>query len=112
MKQTGNSDPQGIALEPDVELWAEQMSVLARSRLSGKITALVHQYEHASSTYLAVDMIGANAGDLSITFLIGQAVSRCSFQDLEMTCLDVIDMAQARHMADRLLDALAINTNP
>lgn len=109
MKQTGDPDPERIELQPGVDLWAAQMSALARSKMSGKITALVDVYEHASSTYLAVDMIGSESGDMSVTLLAGQQATNYSFNDLETTCFDVVDLTHAWLMAGQLLDALDVS---
>lgn len=111
MKQTGSPDPERIELQPGVKLWAARMSALARSKMSGKITALVDVYEHASSTYLAVDMIGSESGDMSVTLLAGQQTTNYHLDDLETTCFDVVDLAQARLMADQLLRSLHIIPN-
>jgi hypothetical protein len=110
MNLTGNPNPKRMELQPGVELWAEQMSVLARSKMLGKITALIDVYQHASSTYLAIDMIGAEAGDMSVTLLTGQPATDYSLNDLEITCFNVVDLAHARQMADQLLQALALLT--
>lgn len=112
MNQTGNPDPYGIELQPGVELWAARLSVLARSKMSGKITALVGVYEHASSTYLAVDLIGTECGDMSVTVITGQSCTDYSLNDLETTCFDSVDLAHARLMANELLTALGINAPP
>ncbi len=108
MNQTGNPDPERIEWQPDVVLWAIEMAALARSRMSGKITALVDVYQHASSTYLAVDMIGSESGDMSVTLLAGQQTTNFNFNDLETTCFDVVDLAQARQMATQLLHELGL----
>jgi hypothetical protein len=105
MKQTGE-------LQPDVELWAARLSALARSKMSGKITALVGIYEHASSTYLALDMIGSECGDMSVTILTGQPSTDYSLHDLEATCFDTVDLSHARCMANELLNALGISARP
>lgn len=112
MKQTGEPDPYRIELQPDVELWAAQMSVLARSKMSGKITALVGVYEHAMTTYLALDMIGSEYGDMSVTILTGQPSTDYSLHDLETTCFDTVNLAHARRMANELLNALGISARP
>jgi hypothetical protein len=111
MKLIGNPDPEGIELQPGVELWATQMSALVRSRMSGKITVLVDEYQHASRIYLAVDMVGTEDGDFSITFLTGQKVTDYCFGDLETTCFDVVDLAHARLMIEQLLCVLGISPN-
>lgn len=111
MNQAGKPDPERIELQPGVELWAAQMSALARSKMSGKITALVDVYEHASSTYLAVDMIGSESGDMNVTLLAGQQTINYHLDDLETTCFEVVDLVQARLMADQLLHALNIFPN-
>lgn len=109
MNLTGNPDPERIELQPGVELWAAQMAALARSKMTGKITALVDVYEHAASTYLAVDMIGSETGDMSVTLLAGCRATDYNFNDLKATCFDVVDLAQARWMVDQLLDALGVD---
>lgn len=108
MTLTGTPDPERIELQPGVELWAAQLSALARSKMSGKITALVDVYRHASNTYLAVDMIGSESGDMSVTLLTGQQLTNYHPNDFEATCFDVADLTQARQMADHLLCALGI----
>lgn len=111
MKQTGDPDPHRIEeLQPGVELWATCLSVLARRKMSGEITALVDVYEHASSTYLAVDMIGTECGDMSVIILTGQPCTDYSLSDLETTCFETVDLLHARLMADELLTALGIST--
>lgn len=112
MKQTGDPDPHRIELKPGLELWAAGLSALAHSRMSGKITALVDVYEHASSTYLAVDVIGSEYGDISVTILTGQACTNYRLDDLQATCFDTVNLAHARHMANELLNALGINGRP
>jgi hypothetical protein len=109
MKQTGDPDPYRIELQPDVELWAAQLSTLARSKMSGKITALIGIYEHASITYLALDMIGSEYGDMSVTILTGQPCTNYSLHDLGTTCFDTVNLAHARRMANELLNALGIS---
>jgi hypothetical protein len=109
MNLTGNPDPERIELQPGVELWAVQMSALARSKMSGRITALVDVYQHASNIYLAVDMIGSETGDMSVILLTGQLATNYSFNDLETTCFEVVDMAQARQMVGQLLHTLGIS---
>jgi hypothetical protein len=76
--------------------------------MSGKITVLVDVYEHASSMYLAVDMIGTEGGDMTITVLTGQPATDYRLNDLEATCFDTVDLAHARFMANELLRALGI----
>lgn len=111
MKRQGNLDPSRIEeLQPGVELWAISLSVLARRKMSGKITALVDVYEHASSTYLAVDLIGTECGDMSVMILIGQSRTDYSLNDLETTCFGTVDLVHAKHMAAELLTALGIST--
>lgn len=110
MKQKGDPDPHRIEeLQPGVELWATSLSVLARSKMSGEITALVDVYEHASSTYLAVDMIGTECGDMSVFILTGQPHTDYRLKDLETTCFDTVDLVHARHMAAELLTALGVS---
>jgi hypothetical protein len=108
MKPTGDPDPHRIELTPGVELWAAGLSALARSKMSGKITALVDVYEHASSMYLAVDMIGTEDGDMTITLLTGQPATDYRLNDLKATCFDTVDLADARFMVNELLRALGI----
>lgn len=111
MKQTGDPDPHRIEeLQPGVELWAASLSVLARRKMSGEITALVDLYVDASSTYLAVDMIGTESGDMSVIILTGQPCTDYSLNDLETTCFDTVYLAHARLMAAQLLTALGIST--
>lgn len=108
MKPTGDPDPHRIELQPGVELWAAGLSALARSKMSGKITVLVDVYENTTSTYLAVDMIGTERGDMTVTVLTGQPATDYRLDDLETTCFDTVDLAHARLMANELLRALGI----
>lgn len=107
MNPTGDPDPTRIELKPGVELWATSLSALAHSRMSGKITALVDVYEYASSTYLAVDLIGTECGDMNVMIFTGHHCTDYSPNDLVKTCFDTVDIAHARRMANELLRALA-----
>lgn len=71
---------------------------------------MVGVYEHASSTYLAVDLIGTECGEMSVMILTGQPCTDYSLNDPETTCFATLDLAHARHMAAELLTALGIST--
>jgi len=112
MNKIGNFDPDRIESPHGVELWVTQMSDLARSKMAGQIIALVWPYRQSSSEYLAVEMLGRDGGEMSITFLTGQPVTQYSFDDLETTCFEVVDMNEALAMVDRFLGAAGATTDP
>lgn len=89
----------------EVELWAAQMAELARSKMTGNINATVWAYRLHRTEYLAIDMTGQDGGGMSITLATGADRTNYSFEDLQTTCFEVPDMAEALTMASRFLHA-------
>lgn len=112
MNEIGNLDPDRIESPYGVELWVAQMSDLARSKMAGQIIALVWPYMHSSRDYLAVEMLGTGGGEMSLTFLTGQSVTKYSFDDLETTCFEVMEMDEALEIVDLFLSATGAITDP
>lgn len=104
--------PSWCRLLPDVERWATELTVLAKADMKGQISASVWPYRDNGDNgceMLSVDMVGAEGGDLSITFGTGYVNSTdYDFNNLAgNTCFQVPDLTEAFSMAAVLLDKLS-----
>lgn len=97
--------PSSSKVLPEVETWASRMAELARSKMTGNISASVWPYRINSTEFLSVDMIGDCGRGMSITFETGTAEANYSFDDLETSCFEAPDMTEALTMAARFLQA-------
>lgn len=95
----------------DVDAWVMNMSIRARTRMRGEITALTWAYKKSSAEYLAVEMIGEIGGDMQLTFLTGQPDKPGRLADFDSTCFSVVDMKEARQLAALFLTSAGAVTD-
>lgn len=104
--------PCGGALHPAVSRWSRELSAIARSAMTGPVTACVWPYRDSGGhgyEMLAVDMRGADGGDFSITFGTG-CVENIDY-DFGLvagdSCVQVPDLTDALTIAAILIDDLS-----
>ena len=111
-KILSDAGPSWCKFLPDVERWATELAALARADMQGQICASVWPYRdkgNSGNVYLSVDMIGAEGGDLSITFGVSDVCStEYDFNNLAgNSCFNVPDLTEAFCLAAALLETLS-----
>jgi hypothetical protein len=110
-KLLSNVGPSWCKFLPDVERWATELAMLAKTDLQGNISACVwpyRDYGDKGCEFLSVDMIGSEGGDFTVTFGTGCVDSTdYGFSDLRKTCFQVPDLTEAFSMAAVLLEKLS-----